>query len=326
MSLSSVSVVIPTLNRPTLVARALNSVIAQTAPPSEIIVVVDGPNEQTFEVLRSSSYSAVRVLQLPRQSGASAARNFGVQNARGDWIAFLDDDDEWLPHKLQRQLLAAAVSRRQYPIVFSRVIARTPRGDFLMPHRGPRFSESVDEYLYCRRTLRSGEVFLHTSNLLAPRQLFNRVPFTPGLRKWQDVDWLLRAGRVSGATLEFVPEPLSIYHCEDFSRPTVSDACDWRYLFEWASSNHRIFSRSAYSGVMLISIMREAVRERDRRAILPLARQACKGSPRPIQLLWFLAGLIAFLLPTSACHRLRLGLRNPYVLPDRMALHSTQPF
>src|SRR5437660_983511 len=162
---STVSVVIATLNRPAMLLRALRSVAAQTYRPLEIIVVLDGPDESTLEALRAKNYSAIRVLQLDVRCGASGARNFGVKNARGAWVAFLDDDDEWLPRKLEFQMHAGLRSSFRYPIVFSRVIVNTPRGKFLMPRRGPTTMESVDEYLYCRKSLLPGEVFFQTSNV-----------------------------------------------------------------------------------------------------------------------------------------------------------------
>jgi glycosyltransferase involved in cell wall biosynthesis len=242
-----------------------------------------------------------------------------VQSARGAWVAFLDDDDEWLPRKLELQLSAALRSSFEYPIVFSRLIVNTPRGKFLMPQRGPSRGEPVDEYLYCRKSLRPGEVFFYTSNLLVPRELFSKVEFRPGQRKWNDVDWLLRAGQVAGAGLEFLPEVLSVWNTEDYSRPTISGNCDWEYLFEWAISNRQLFSPRAYSGVLLVSIMHEAVRQRDRRAIRVLFNEAVRrGDPDANQSMLFIIGLLALCIaPRGAYHWLKLRLRDrPSAVPD----------
>jgi glycosyltransferase involved in cell wall biosynthesis len=96
----TISVVIPTHNRAALLLRALESVFAQTRPPDEIIVVDDGSTDDT--VLRTSQLPVTLIQQENR--GVSAARNVGIQRARGDWIALLDSDDEWLPEKLEQQL------------------------------------------------------------------------------------------------------------------------------------------------------------------------------------------------------------------------------
>src|SRR5689334_18344661 len=103
---SSVSVVIPTFNRPAMLLRALHSVTSQTFRPREVIVVCDGPDEEAAALV-SREHPSVRLLQLKTRSGAAVARNLGVQAARADWVAFLDDDDQWLPQKLHLQLVIA---------------------------------------------------------------------------------------------------------------------------------------------------------------------------------------------------------------------------
>ena len=97
-----VSVIIPTYNRAALVAEALASVKAQTYRDYEIVVVDDGGTDGTWEVL--SGCREIRVLRHPHRRGVSAARNTGINAARGQWLAFLDSDDLWLPDKLARQM------------------------------------------------------------------------------------------------------------------------------------------------------------------------------------------------------------------------------
>jgi glycosyltransferase involved in cell wall biosynthesis len=307
-----VSVVVPTANRPELLLRALDSVMKQTYAPVEIIVVVDGPSDAAALSKIQQAHGSIRMLQLSMASGASVARNAGLNSARSEWIAFLDDDDEWLPNKLELQMRAALRSTLKYPIVFSRVVVSTPRGRFLMPRRSPGPGQAVDEYLYCRKSLLPGEVFAHTSNLLVPRELCRYVEFRAGLRKWNDIDWLLRAGQVSGAGLEFVPEALSIWNTEDYSRPTISEERDWRYLFDWATNNRELFSQRAYAGVLLISVMHEAVKQGDRRAVRVLLKEALRaGEPDAIQGILFLIGVLAVsITPRGAYHWLKAHLRD----------------
>ena len=97
-----VSVIIPTYNRADLVRQALASVKAQTYRDFEIVVVDDGGTDGTCEVL--SAWREIRVLRHARRRGVSAARNTGIAAARGQWLAFLDSDDLWLPDKLARQI------------------------------------------------------------------------------------------------------------------------------------------------------------------------------------------------------------------------------
>ncbi len=94
-----ISVIIPVFNRPQMVQRALRSVLEQTEPPLEIIVIDDGSTDETPSVL-NTFVPQVQIIRQPNK-GVSAARNAGILQARGDWIALLDSDDQWLPNKLQ---------------------------------------------------------------------------------------------------------------------------------------------------------------------------------------------------------------------------------
>ena len=104
----SISVIIPVHNRRELIGRALDSVLAQTVLPEEIIVIDDGSTDDTSTFLQKT-YPDITVLTR-ENNGVSAARNLGIQHASGEWIALLDSDDEWLPEKLARQLQAISNS------------------------------------------------------------------------------------------------------------------------------------------------------------------------------------------------------------------------
>jgi len=99
-----VSVVIPTCNRSDLLTRAVNSVLGQTYERLEIIVIDDASIDKTREVVLGLKDDRIRYLRHENNRGGSAARNTGVDAAKGAYIAFLDDDDEWLPEMTQKQL------------------------------------------------------------------------------------------------------------------------------------------------------------------------------------------------------------------------------
>ncbi len=101
---SLVSVVIPTHNRAALLARAVRSVLEQTYHNLEVIVVDDASRDDTQEMIESCHDDRIVYLKHAESRGGSAARNTGITSARGDFIAFLDDDDEWLPRKLACQM------------------------------------------------------------------------------------------------------------------------------------------------------------------------------------------------------------------------------
>ena len=104
MDRTMISVIIPTFNRAHLLPRALDSILSQSCIPNEIIVVDDGSNDDT-SVLMTSVYPEIVFIQQSN-TGVSSARNVGIKRASGDWIAFLDSDDEWLPEKLKTQMNA----------------------------------------------------------------------------------------------------------------------------------------------------------------------------------------------------------------------------
>jgi len=103
MQNSLVTGIIPTRNRPELALRAVRSALGQTHPNMEVIVVVDGPDRATHVALGTINDNRLRVLDLNESVGSADARNKGVQHAKGEWVAFLDDDDEWMPDKIEKQ-------------------------------------------------------------------------------------------------------------------------------------------------------------------------------------------------------------------------------
>lgn len=99
----SISVVLPSRNRPAMLREALAGVLGQTAPPSEVLIIEDGAGDAHGAVAEAArAHMCARVLEGPHR-GPGAARNLGLAAAAGDLVAFLDDDDVWLPEKLARQ-------------------------------------------------------------------------------------------------------------------------------------------------------------------------------------------------------------------------------
>ena len=100
-----VSVVIPTYNRAHILGRSIDTALNQTYRDIEILIVDDGSTDETFDAVKTFlRHSQVRYLCHERNKGCQAARNTGIKNARGDYVAFLDSDDTWIPEKIELQL------------------------------------------------------------------------------------------------------------------------------------------------------------------------------------------------------------------------------
>jgi glycosyltransferase involved in cell wall biosynthesis len=234
-----VTVVIPTRNRPRLLHRAIQSVLEQTIQDFEILIVIDGVDWATTQAVRSVPDKRIRSIELAQNVGLAEARNIGVRAASADWIALLDDDDEWIHNKLEKQLDAAGSARGEFVFVVSRFIEKTEALERTMPTRLPAPGENFSEYIYCRGG------YLQPSMYLASRTLMVAVPFTKGLRHIEDTDWLLRVTGHPNISIVAVPDALSIYN-NVCTGERESETTPWRQPLEWGIANHALFSRRAF--------------------------------------------------------------------------------
>ena len=301
-TLPEVSVVIPTRNRPHLVTRAVRSVLDQTVPDVEVIVVIDGPDDDTPKALAEIGDPRVRPIALPERGGAPNARNVGVREARAPWTALLDDDDEWLPGKLAAQLELAGGADVPLPIVASRLINRTPRAELIMPRRLPHPAEHLSEYFTVRRGLFHGEGFIQTSTIMAPTELLREVPFTVGLRRQQELDWTLRAVRHPGTALLVAEEPLVIWHTDE-DRERISLHTPWESQLAWLRRSRELFTPRAYAAFTLSVLSSMAAGTRSPALFGEILREArAHGRPGALD---YLTHLQIWLLPPHLRHALR---------------------
>jgi len=113
-----VSVIIPTHNRADMLCRAVDSVLKQTLTDFELIIVDDGSTDDTCRRIEAHTDPRIRYIRHQLGKGASAARNTGIRHAHGNYIAFLDDDDEWLPTKLEKQVAMLEQAPEQVRLVY----------------------------------------------------------------------------------------------------------------------------------------------------------------------------------------------------------------
>lgn len=210
---TSVSVIIPVYNREAYVAEAICSVLDQTVPPTEVIVVDDGSCDRSAEIVQAFG-GPVRYMAQPN-SGAAVARNRGVDLSTGDLLAFLDSDDRWLPDKLERQL-AALEAQPDLAMVFGHV------RQFISP--------DLDEAAQARVRI-PAEVMAgyHVGTLLIRREAFWRVGYFE--TQWQVgefVSWQMRATEL-GLPMHMLPEVVMErrLHSTNMGRTQQSTATDY---------------------------------------------------------------------------------------------------
>ncbi|MCI2956073.1 glycosyltransferase family 2 protein [Agromyces atrinae] len=199
--MTTVSCVVPTHLRTDYLGSALRSVVAQSLPPDEIIVVsdvVDDVARAECEVLATSSGISITYVESPPgQSGAASSRNVGAATSTGDLIAFLDDDDLWAPDYLQRAVERLKDSGSELVVTWLE--------EFSEERRRPGESISAGLRAQDAAAMNPGAT---GSNIVVTRQSFDRVGgFDPALRVKNDTDFLFRFLRSAG-TYSVVEERL----------------------------------------------------------------------------------------------------------------------
>ena len=197
-----VTVVVPTRNRASMLDQALRSIAGQRGVDLEALVVDDGSTDDTQAVVMGMGDRRLRLIRHERPEGVSTARNRGIAEARGRWVAFLDDDDLWAPEKLACQLAAAKRDGREWAVTGAVSVDDTLRvlaGEPPLPPQ--RIVADLGRY---------NSVPAGASNVLVRASLLAVTGgFDPGLRHMADWDLWIRLGRAGLPAT--VPRPLLAY-------------------------------------------------------------------------------------------------------------------
>ena len=182
-----VSVVIPTYNRAEIIGRAIRSVQAQTFEDWELIVVDDASEDETEEVVGAFEDTRIRYIQHVENRGGAAARNTGIRNSRGEYIAFLDSDDEWLPHKLEGQLQVFKENDENVGLVYTGMIRKKSKYTKKNP---PSDSGWIEKKLYLKNVIGSCSVGMIKNSVVNKIGYFDKK-----LDSAQDKDYWLRISK-----------------------------------------------------------------------------------------------------------------------------------
>lgn len=311
------SIVIPVFNRAGPLRDAIESVRAQSFADFEIVVVDDGSSDDPQSVVAGFADPRIRCVRQAN-AGGGAARNRGIDEARGDFIAFLDSDDVFLAHHLAG--MHALLKGTDRLVGYARV--RVDRGDgrvFLKPARANRPGEEMARYLLCDRG------FTPTITLALPRAAAARIRFHEKLRAAEDTDFAIRLSH-AGYEFRMLEEPGAVWN-DRFDPGRQSSSRGAEELRLWLDNLRPIISARAWHGGRGWAYAKQIVREKPLSALFLYLNALARGCYRPslaavIFLQIFLGPAGYRRLADYAITRFRAGMRESDCKPHLRKLEQ----
>jgi len=210
----TVSVVIPAYNVEDYIGRSIDSVLAQTCLPDEVIVVDDGSTDNTAGIVKKYGQQVHYIYQP--NAGLSAARNTGIKTANSEWIAFLDADDEWLPEKLQLQLELLKQNKELFwascncTVHYCRTKKQCINNE---PGKTEELLKGQKFFSSCFEAMNNG-ISMVPSTMIVKRQVFEKAGlFQNGLVYAEDVDMYWKIGYL-WPRVGYVDQSLAVYYAQ----------------------------------------------------------------------------------------------------------------
>lgn len=214
------SVIIPTFNRAGEMHRSVESVISQSYRPIQLVVINDGSDDNTREVMDALETRVREAGIEPAfihkdNGGCASARNLGFDNVKGEFFAFLDDDDEWLPDKLTKQI--AELQRTDADACCTQARKIITRGEKIQPPKGEQLLRGIQPGLFL-----DGRRDAHLITLVVKTEMLKQVgAFDIDLKTGSDTEWIARLCHF--ADFCAVPEILAVYTHSDTALSRVAD-------------------------------------------------------------------------------------------------------
>lgn len=254
MNLNLITVVIPSYNRKTILGRTLNSVLNQTYSNLEVIIVDDNSDDGTYELFCNHEDKRVKVVKHQINKGGASARNTGIRMAKGEFIAFLDSDDEWVKDKVEKQLKHFEKVGDDNTILFAQIALDKIEESRLLP-KDDNFNrqEHISDYLFLKNGL------ISTDLLFMKTKLAREVMFTENLMRHQDYDFVLNAFS-KGKQFGYLHEVLAIWHRSGNDR--MGKMIDYELSYTWACENRKLFTHDAFVGFILRDVINQVTRKK----------------------------------------------------------------
>ena len=291
VNMPQVSVIMPVYNVEAFVYDAVHSVLAQSYCDFELLIIDDESQDNSIARCRLFDDDRIRIIHHQRNRGLAAARNTGIRHAQGELLAFLDSDDVWHPHKLERHVEHLA-SNPDVGISFSRSAFINPDGSPNSCYQMPRLNNIDAGYLLCRNPVGNGsapvirnEVFDAIGRTIQHDDRRTTDYFDETLRQSEDIECWVRIALTTPWLIAGIPEPLTYYRLNagGLSANLLKQLDSWEHVVALTKKYAPEFVDRWHSrarAYQLRYLARQAIRLKDPTVALSFARRAFATNPR----------------------------------------------
>lgn len=323
-----VSLIVPVYNAQSFIVQTVRSVLAQTYQNFELILVDDGSPDRSVELCQQFTDPRIQIIRQENR-GLAGARNTGIRHATGNYLAFLDADDLWLPEKLEKHVRHLA-SSPEVGVSFSRSAFIDDRGESLGNYQMAKLKDITAEYLLCRNPIGNGsapvirrEVFDEIRFFQNRRGRMEDCYFDEDFRRSEDIECWIRIVLQTAWKIEGIPEALTLYRVNEGGL----SADVFRQLESWEAfiAKTRAYAPELidlYGNIarayQLRYLARRAIRSKDASTAIQLVNRAIATHWRIL-----LSEPRRTLLTASAAYLLGLLPASFYTLVESVALKIT---
>lgn len=323
-----VSVIVPVYRVERYIAETIRSVLNQTYTDFELLIIDDESPDRSIEICQGFTDPRLKIIHQ-KNRGLAGARNTGIRHAQGNYLAFLDSDDLWLPQKLEKHI----AHLEQHPTVgvsFSRSAFIDEAGQPLGIYQMPKLTEITPGYLFCRNPVSNG------SCVVIRHEVFEGIKFQENLygtienfyfddrfRQSEDIECWLRIALQTNWQIEGIPEALTLYRVNSggLSANLIKQYESWEKIIENTQQYAPDFIREwgdKARAYQLRYLARRAISQRDGRLAVELVHRALRTD---WQIIW--AEPLRTLMTLAAAYLLWLIPASWYQSLERLAMNIT---